>query len=128
MCGVPELAVEVSLQPLRRYEMDAVIIFSDILVVPKAMGMHIKMVPGQGPVFTSPIRVPADLNKLILSPNIENTLGYVLDALNLARQKINGQVPLIGFCGGPFTLMTYMVEGAGSRTKSIVKTWLYKVL
>ncbi|RLN97475.1 hypothetical protein BBJ28_00003738 [Nothophytophthora sp. Chile5] len=126
MCGVPELAVEVSLQPLRRYHMDAVIIFSDILVIPQAMGMEVKMVPGVGPVLPSPIRDPSDIEKLDLNPDIEETLGYVLDALNLARQKINGEVPLIGFVGAPLTLMCYMIEGGGSRTKALLKTFLYQ--
>ncbi|TMW56468.1 hypothetical protein Poli38472_006478 [Pythium oligandrum] len=126
MCEVPELAVEVSLQPLRRYHMDAVIIFSDILVIPQAMGMEVKMVAGVGPVLPSPIREPADIDKLDLNPNIEEKLGYMLDALNLARQKINGEVPLIGFVGAPVTLLCYMIEGGGSRTKAIFKTFLYE--
>ncbi|KAF1777532.1 Uroporphyrinogen decarboxylase HemE [Phytophthora cactorum] len=126
MCGVPELAVEVSLQPLRRYHMDAVIIFSDILVIPQAMGMEVTMVPKVGPVLPDPIRTPEDIDKLDLNPNIEETLGYMLDALNLARQKINGEVPLIGFVGAPLTLMCYMIEGSGSRTKALLKTFLYQ--
>ena len=126
MCQIPELAVEVSLQPWRRYQVDAVIIFCDILVIPQAMGMHIEMVPGKGPVFTSPLRSTKDLKNLNFTPDIEDTLGYVMDALNLARKEINGAVPLIGFIGGPFTLMTYMVEGGASKTKALVKTWLYR--
>ncbi|CEG39732.1 uroporphyrinogen decarboxylase [Plasmopara halstedii] len=126
MCGVPELAVEVSLQPLRRYHMDAVIIFSDILVIPQAMGMIVKMVPKIGPVLPDPIRTPEDIDKLNLNPDIDETLGYMLDALNLARQKINGEVPLIGFVGAPLTLMCYMIEGSGSRTKALLKTFLYQ--
>lgn len=126
MCEVPELAVEVSLQPLRRYHMDAVIIFSDILVIPQAMGMEVIMVPGKGPVLPAPIRHPRDLARLDMAPDIEKTLGYVLDALNLARQKIHGEVPLIGFVGAPITLMCYMIEGGGSRTKALFKTFLYE--
>ncbi|CAI5703354.1 unnamed protein product [Peronospora effusa] len=126
MCEVPELAVEVSLQPLRRYHMDAVIIFSDILVIPQAMGMKVTMVPNVGPVLPDPIRTPEDINKLDLNPNIEDKLGYVLDALNLARQEIKGEVPLIGFVGAPLTLMCYMIEGSGSRTKALLKTFLYQ--
>ncbi|OQR84752.1 uroporphyrinogen decarboxylase [Thraustotheca clavata] len=126
MCQVPELAVEVSLQPLRRYATDAVIIFCDILVVPQAMGMEVKMVSGVGPVLPQPLRTPEDLARLNKKPDIEATLGYLMDALNLARQEINGQVPLIGFSGAPFTLFTYMVEGGGSRTKDKVKSFLYK--
>ncbi|KAG7400887.1 hypothetical protein PHYBOEH_004099 [Phytophthora boehmeriae] len=126
MCEVPELAVEVSLQPLRRYHMDAVIIFSDILVIPQAMGMEVKMVPKVGPVLPDPIRTPEDIDKLDMNPDIEKKLGYMLDALNLARQKINGEVPLIGFVGAPLTLMCYMIEGSGSRTKALLKTFLYE--
>ncbi|CAK4641789.1 hypothetical protein LEN26_013513 [Aphanomyces euteiches] len=126
MCGVPEIAAEVTLQPVRRYNLDAAIIFSDILVVPQAMGMEVIMVPGVGPVLPNPLRTPEDLDLLNESPDIEATLGYMLDALNLTRQQLKGQVPLIGFVGGPFTLLTYMIEGGGSRTKSKVKTWLYK--
>ncbi|ETV64940.1 uroporphyrinogen decarboxylase [Aphanomyces astaci] len=125
MCGVPELAAEVTLQPVRRYNVDAAIIFSDILVVPQAMGMEVIMVPGVGPVLPQPLRTPDDLDRLIEHPDIEATLGYNLDALNLTRQLLKGQVPLIGFCGGPFTLLTYMVEGGPSKTKSKVKAWLY---
>ncbi|TYZ66656.1 hypothetical protein PybrP1_007474 [[Pythium] brassicae (nom. inval.)] len=126
MCEVPEIAVEVSLQPLRRYHMDAVIIFSDILVIPQAMGMEVIMKPGVGPVLPNPVRHPEDIAKLELNPDIEKTLGYVLDALNLARQEIKGEVPLIGFVGGPLTLLCYMIEGGGSRTKAILKTFLYQ--
>jgi uroporphyrinogen decarboxylase len=126
MCEVPELAVEVSLQPLRRYHMDAVIIFSDILVIPQAMGMDVIMAPGVGPVLPSPISEPSDIDKLDLNPDVEKKLGYVMDALNLARQKINGEVPLIGFVGGPMTLLCYMIEGGGSRTKAKLKTFLYE--
>ncbi|KAI9919752.1 hypothetical protein PsorP6_017619 [Peronosclerospora sorghi] len=113
-------------KPLRRYHMDAVIIFSYILVIPQAMGMKVTMVPKTGPVLLDPIRTPEDINKLNLNPNIEDSLGYVLDALNLARQKIQGEVPLIGFVSAPLTLMCYMVEGSGSRNKALLKTLLYQ--
>lgn len=125
MCQHPEIAVEVSLQPLRRYGVDAVIIFSDILVIPQAMGMDIRMVPGKGPVFTSPLCTPEDVGTLELDPNVDEKLGYVLDALNLARQKIKGEVPLIGFCGGPLSLLMFMVEGESSRSLKKLKHWLY---
>lgn len=118
--------MEVSLQPLRRYHQDAVIIFSDILVIPQAMGMEVIMKTGVGPVLPSPIREPSDIDKLDLNPDIEKTLGYVMDALNLARQEIKGEVPLIGFVGGPMTLLCYMIEGGGSRTKAKLKTFLYE--
>uniref|UniRef100_M4B3X3 Uroporphyrinogen decarboxylase n=1 Tax=Hyaloperonospora arabidopsidis (strain Emoy2) TaxID=559515 RepID=M4B3X3_HYAAE len=91
-----------------------------------AMGMEVKMVTKVGPVLPDPIRTPEDIQKLDLNPNIEDKLGYMLDALNLARQKINGEVPLIGFVGAPLTLMCYMIEGSGSRTKALLKTFLYQ--
>ena len=127
MCRNPELAVEVSLQPLRRYGVDAVIIFSDILVIPQAMGMEITMVEGKGPVFRRPLRSPDDIKSfgINLNPHIEKELGYVLDALNLARQEINGDVPLIGFCGGPLSLLMFMVEGESSKSMKRLKSWLY---
>ena len=128
MCQIPELAVELSLQPLRRYGVDAVIIFSDILVIPQAMGMDIRMVPGVGPVFTHPLVTPDDVTSLglNLNPDVEEELGYVMDALNLARREINGQVPLIGFCGGPLSLLMFMIEGQSSKSMTKLKTWLYK--
>jgi len=127
MCRTPELACKVSLQPLERFPtLDAVIIFSDILVIPQAMGMEVLMVKGKGPVFPDPLKVPEDIQKLTLKPDIESTLGYVFDAVNLTRERIAGRVPLIGFSGAPFTLMAYMIEGGGSRTLSKAKTWLFK--
>ena len=125
MCQSPEIAVEVSLQPLRRYGVDAVIIFSDILVIPQAMGMDIQMISGKGPVFTSPLSTPEDIESLDLNPIIDEKLGYVLDALNLARQRIDGEVPLIGFCGGPLSLLMFMVEGESSKSLKKLKHWLY---
>jgi uroporphyrinogen decarboxylase len=127
VCRTPELACEVSLQPLERFKtLDAVIIFSDILVVPQAMGMECQMVKGKGPVFPEPIESPEDLTRLKLQPNVEESLGYVLDAINLTRERIAGRCPLIGFCGGPWTLMAYMIEGGGSRTFARSKGWLYR--
>jgi uroporphyrinogen decarboxylase len=115
-----------SLQPLLRFEtLDAVIFFSDILVIPQAMGMDVKMEKGRGPVFTAPLNTPADMSKLTLKPNVEAALGYVFDGINLTRKEINGRVPLIGFSGGPWTLMAYMVEGHGTKTWEKCKTWLY---
>jgi len=127
MCQTPELATEVTLQPLERFPtLDAVIVFSDILVIPQAMGMEVQMVPGKGPSFPKPLREPRDLNTLNFKPDMEATLGYVFDVVNLTRQKVRSRVPVIGFSGAPFTLMGYMIEGGGSKTMSKVKTWLYK--
>ncbi|GFH47896.1 hypothetical protein CTEN210_04372 [Chaetoceros tenuissimus] len=125
MCRNPNIAVEVSLQPLDRYGVDAVIIFSDILVIPQAMGMKIDMVKGVGPVFQCPLRHPEDIKNIDLTPDVESTLGYVLDAVNLARQKIDGRVPLIGFVGGPLSLLMFMIEGRSSKLLMKLKRWLF---
>ncbi|GBG32058.1 Uroporphyrinogen decarboxylase [Hondaea fermentalgiana] len=126
MCQDPELATEVTLQPLERFPtLDAVIVFSDILVIPQAMGMEVQMVPGRGPVFPDRLVDPADLDRLNFKPDMEKTLGYVYDVVNLTRQRVKARVPVIGFSGAPFTLMGYMIEGGGSKTMSKVKAWLY---
>eukprot|EP00743_Colponemidia_sp_Colp-15_P001957 GILK01002129.1.p1 GENE.GILK01002129.1~~GILK01002129.1.p1 ORF type:complete len:381 (-),score=66.56 GILK01002129.1:141-1244(-) len=126
VCRTPDLACEVTLQPLRRFPLDAAIIFSDILVIPQAMGLEVLMVPGKGPTFPSPLNTPEDLSRMNLTPNVDETLGYVFDALYLTRHRLEGKVPLIGFSGAPWTLMAYMIEGGGSKTWSKAKTWLYK--
>jgi uroporphyrinogen decarboxylase len=119
----PELAVEVTLQPVDLLGVDAAIIFSDILVVPQAMGMRLSVDEGVGPRFHQPLRAPADFARLRdVTP--EEELRYVLDALRLARQELNGRVPLIGFAGAPWTLMSYMIEGAGSKSFSQAKRLL----
>ena len=125
-CRNPELASEITLQPLRRYEglLDAVVIFSDILVIPQAMGMTVEMHPGKGPVFPEPLQTPKDINKLE-KVDVAKDLGYVLDAIRLTRRKLDGKVPIIGFCGAPWTLMAYMIEGGGSKTFEKAKRWLF---
>ncbi|KAJ3257192.1 hypothetical protein HK103_004890 [Boothiomyces macroporosus] len=127
VCQTPELACEVTLQPIDRYGdlLDASIIFSDIMVVPQAMGLVCEMVPGKGPTFPEPIRKPEDLKRLTDKVNVDDSLGYVFDAITLTRQKLDGRVPLFGFSGGPWTLMAYMIEGSGSKTYSKAKAWLY---
>nr|AKG25422.1 HemE [Hematodinium sp. SG-2015] len=128
VCRDPTLATEVTLQPLRRYpDLDAVIIFSDILVIPVAMGMDCEMVKGEGPKFNEPLTRDT-LNKLTMAPNVEDTLGYVFDAIHFTKlclDKQSATVPIIGFCGAPWSLFGYMVEGGGSRTWSKAKSWLY---
>merc|ERR1712142_516881 len=114
------------MQPLRRFDLDASIIFSDILVIPQAMNMEVKMVPGKGPVFPNPLVDPEDLDKIDLKPNVSTKLKYVYDAITLTRKEINGQCPLFGFTGAPWTLMAYMIEGGGSNTHSKAKKWLYQ--
>jgi uroporphyrinogen decarboxylase len=123
MVRTPELAVEVTLQPVDILGVDAAIIFSDILVVPQAMGMTLTVEDGIGPRFDAPLRAPGDVDRLG-DPMVGDALGYVLEAIRLARKKLEGRVPLIGFAGAPWTLMSYMVEGAGTKTFSVAKRFL----
>ena len=130
-CRDPEIASTLTLQPIERYGelIDAAIIFSDILVIPQAMGMEVIMVDKKGPVFPEPIETPEDKQyKELLEREVDvkAELGYVYAALSLTRKKLDGRVPLFGFCGAPFTLLCYMVEGGGSRTFHATKSWIYK--
>lgn len=111
------------MQPLRRFDLDASIIFSDILVIPQALGMVVEMQPGVGPVFPEPLVTPSDLSKLTIEGAVSR-LTYVGDAITMMRHKLEGKVPLIGFTGAPWTLMGYMIEGGGSKTMSKAKSWL----
>lgn len=123
MVRTPELAVEVTLQPVDLLAVDAAIIFSDILIVPQAMGMRLSVDEGIGPRFHQPLRAPADFERL-RDVNPADGLGYVLDALRLARQELRDRVPLIGFAGAPWTLLSYMIEGSGSKSFSQAKRLL----
>ena len=124
MCKTPELAAEVTVQPVDLIGVDAAILFSDILVIPEAMGMNLEMHEGIGPVFPSPIRSENDAMKLkIINPNVE--LDYVMKAIELTKKELDGRVPLIGFSGAPWTLLTYMVEGKGSKNFTNVKKMIY---
>ena len=124
MCKTPELAAEVTIQPVDLVGVDAAILFSDILVIPEAMGMHLEMNEGKGPVFPNPIRNADDAKKLKdIDPT--NELKYVLDAVALTKKNLDNRVPLIGFSGSPWTLLTYMVEGKGSKNFSEVKKLIY---
>ena len=114
LCSNPELACEVTLQPLRRYRLDAAILFSDILTVPDAMGLGLHFITGEGPKFSNPVRTEAEIRNLAV-PDIAEKLGYVTDAVSLIRRGLDGLVPLIGFAGSPWTVATYMVEGGSSR-------------
>uniref|UniRef100_A0ABI7ZVH1 Uroporphyrinogen decarboxylase n=1 Tax=Felis catus TaxID=9685 RepID=A0ABI7ZVH1_FELCA len=125
-CRSPEACCELTLQPLRRFPLDAAIIFSDILVVPQALGMEVTMVPGKGPSFPEPLREDRDLERLRDPAAVASELGYVFQAITLTRQQLAGRVPLIGFAGAPWTLMTYMVEGGSSSTMAQAKRWLYQ--
>ncbi|SNY59205.1 uroporphyrinogen decarboxylase [Arsukibacterium tuosuense] len=124
LCKNPELACEVTLQPLRRYPLDAAILFSDILTIPDAMGLGLYFGEGEGPKFQRPIRDFMDVVNLPV-PDPEQELRYVMDAVRTIRRELNGSVPLIGFSGSPWTLATYMVEGSGSKTFSIIKKMMY---
>jgi len=124
MCKTPELAAEVTIQPVDLIGVDAAIIFSDILVIPEAMGMHLEMYDGRGPVFNHPIRNEKDAETL-KQIKAQKDLKYVLDAITLTKKRLGGRVPLIGFSGAPWTLLTYMVEGQGSKTFSNVKKLIY---
>ena len=124
LCKNPELACEVTMQPLRRFPIDAAILFSDILTVPDAMGLGLYFTAGEGPAFERPVRSAADVTRLgVLDPEAE--LGYVMDAVRTIRRELDGKVPLIGFSGSPWTLATYMVEGSGSKNYSHIKGMLY---
>lgn len=114
-CQTPELASEITVQPIRRYGMDAAILFSDILVIPQAMDIEVEMKPNFGPYLPNPIRTKEDLDKVIV-PNIEDTLGYVLEAITMTKEKLNDEIPLIGFAGSPWTILCYCVEGQGSKS------------
>lgn len=124
LCKNPELACEVTLQPLRRFDLDAAILFSDILTVPDAMNLGLYFSTGEGPKFERPVRSQADIDKLFV-PDPSDTLRYVTDAVTLIRQELNGQVPLIGFSGSPWTLATYMIEGGSSKDYHHSKGLLY---
>ncbi|MCC8363993.1 uroporphyrinogen decarboxylase [Lysobacter sp. A6] len=120
MAKNPELACEVTLQPLARFDLDAAILFSDILTVPDAMGLGLYFVEGEGPKFEHPVRSAAEIAKLAV-PDMATELRYVMDAVSVIRRELDGRVPLIGFSGSPWTLACYMVEGGGSDNFSKVK-------
>lgn len=125
LCTNPELACEVTLQPLRRFPLDAAILFSDILTIPDAMGLGLYFTPGEGPAFKKSVRSMADVKALPI-PDPHQELKYVTDAVSVIRRELKGQVPLIGFSGSPWTLATYMVEGATTKNFSEVKGLMYK--
>lgn len=125
LCQNAEKACEVTLQPIDRFGLDAAILFSDILTIPDAMGLGLKFVAGEGPVFERPLRSASAINKLAV-PDPETSLAYVMNAVRLIRQELHDRVPLIGFSGSPWTLACYMVEGAGSKTFSIVRRMRYQ--
>ena len=125
LCQTPELACEVTLQPLARFPLDAAILFSDILTIPHAMGLGLQFETGEGPVIQRPVRSAADVSKLGV-PDPYQELRYVVDAVSLIRRELAGRVPLIGFAGSPWTVATYCVEGGSSRDFAKIKAMMYQ--
>ncbi len=123
-CQNPALATEITVQPVDQVGVDAAIIFSDILVIPQAMGMEVQMVEGKGPYLPDPVKQITDLKKLRI-PDVNESLGYVFDALSLTKKTLAGRVPLIGFAGAPWTLLCYMVQGKGSKTFDEAKAFCF---
>ncbi|MGC1073157.1 uroporphyrinogen decarboxylase [Pantoea agglomerans] len=124
LCKNAELACEVTLQPLRRYPLDAAILFSDILTIPDAMGLGLYFETGEGPRFSNPVTCRADVERLPV-PDPEMELGYVMNAVRTIRKNLNGDLPLIGFSGSPWTLATYMVEAGSSKAFTKIKKMMY---
>src|SRR5829696_8434135 len=124
LCKTPELASEVTVQPVDIIGIDAAILFSDILVIPEAMGMPLEIVESKGPVFDQPIRSSSDVRKLN-TEDVTDRLQYVMDAIKLTKEKLADRIPLIGFSGAPWTLATYMIEGKGSKNFDTVKQFMY---
>src|SRR5665213_2768443 len=120
----PELAAEITLQPIYRIGVDAAIIFSDILVIPQAMGMEVLMEEGKGPLLPNVIKTQKDIDALVID-HVEEKLNYVSKALSVTKQQLNGRVPLIGFAGAPFTILCYMIEGKGSKTWDKAKQFCF---
>jgi uroporphyrinogen decarboxylase len=125
LCTNPQLACEVTLQPIDRFPLDAAILFSDILTIPHAMNLGLDFEAGEGPKLDRPVRTAADVANLKI-PDPAGELRYVIDAVALIRRELSGRVPLIGFAGSPWTVGTYMVEGGGSKTFGIVKRMMYE--
>lgn len=124
-CQTPELASDITLMPIKRYPLDAAILFSDILVVPQAMGMNFEMKPGVGPWLENPIRSPKQV-EAIQVPNVDEELKYVYDAIEMTLEKLQNQIPLIGFAGSPWTIFCYCIEGRGSKNFDIAKSFCFQ--
>ncbi|NVK05304.1 MAG: uroporphyrinogen decarboxylase [Flavobacteriia bacterium] len=123
--GNPEMATEITLQPIDQVGVDAAILFSDILVIPQALGIEVQMVPGKGPYLPNPIREEKDLDRLV-KPDVYDSLGYVYEAIKLTKKELNNRVPLIGFAGSPWTILCYMVEGQGSKEFAMAKSFCFQ--
>ena len=124
LCQNPELACEVTMQPLARFDLDAAIIFSDILTIPDAMGLGLYFSEGEGPKFKNPVQTAKAIKQLAM-PDPNESLGYVADAIRLVKKELDGKVPLIGFSGSPWTVATYMVEGGSSKQFHLIKKMLH---
>jgi uroporphyrinogen decarboxylase len=124
LCKTPELACEVTLQPLARFPLDAAIVFSDILTIPDAMGLGLSLAEGVGPRFANPVRTHDQIMRLG-EPDPESDLSYVTETIRLIKRELDGRIPLIGFCGSPWTLATYMVEGGSGHDFKLIKKMLY---
>ncbi|MDO4224659.1 MAG: uroporphyrinogen decarboxylase [Bergeyella zoohelcum] len=125
-CQTPELAAEITIQPIKRFPLDAAILFSDILVVPQAMGIDFKMKESVGPWLDTPIRTIEQVQS-IETPDVNHTLGYVFDAIDLTLEQLNNEIPLIGFAGSPWTILCYCVEGKGSKAFDIAKSFCFQM-
>ncbi|WP_306351386.1 uroporphyrinogen decarboxylase [Flavobacterium sp. '19STA2R22 D10 B1'] len=123
-CRTPELATEITVQPIRIIQPDAAILFSDILVIPQAMGIDVEMKENVGPWLPNPIRTIQDVERVIV-PDIHETLGYVMEAIKMTKQELNDEVPLIGFAGSPWTIFCYAVEGKGSKSFDMAKGFCF---
>ncbi len=123
-CRTPELATEITVMPIRQVGPDAAILFSDILVIPQAMNIEVQMKPGLGPWLPNPIRTTKDVESVIV-PDVQETLGYVMDAIKMTKQELNNEVPLIGFAGSPWTILCYAVQGQGSKNFDIAKKFCF---
>ena len=124
LCKTPELASEVTVQPVDIIGVDAAILFSDILVIPEAMGMHLEVIESKGPIFDKPIRSAEQINSLN-TEGVTDRLFYVMEAIKLTKEKLDNRVPLIGFSGSPWTLACYMVEGKGSKNFDVIKSFIF---
>uniref|UniRef100_UPI003561696D uroporphyrinogen decarboxylase family protein n=1 Tax=Lutibacter sp. TaxID=1925666 RepID=UPI003561696D len=123
-CRTPELASEITVQPIRRFGMDAAILFSDILVIPQAMNIEVEMKNGVGPWLPNPVRTQKDVEAVVV-PDVTVELKYVMDAIKMTKQMLNNDIPLIGFAGSPWTILCYCVQGQGSKTFDLAKEFCF---
>jgi len=123
-CQTPELATEITVMPVKQIGVDAAILFSDILVIPQAMGIEVQMKPNFGPYIPNPVRTQKDVDAIVL-PDVNDALKYVMDAIKMTKQELNNEVPLIGFAGSPWTILCYVVQGQGSKTYDKTKEFCF---